>query len=337
MQTSYQFISIYKQNIATLDRTLQQQQPHSRQNQQNPQQNQNQQSNKRQHTGHGPVEYRKLMQRFRQFLAEEEKFWIHFVARYHRSFSLHEAYPALVALSIVPPQDSLTIPGLADAGAGHEESNGNDDNANSRLVRDHHGLPPEDAIIPPLPLGLDAAEQHSMSLAILAKALVCLGDIARYRELYNESGGRPKAGHEDGVGVPPARRGRHRRGGVNGGLDMVARARNYERAISYYEHARTLVPQEGNAAHQLAILAFYQGDVANALYWYYRALCVKAPYEAALGNLRKVLGKVVDGREKKAGEAGDEGAEGLPTKHKVERMKENIVLLHALLHPGPRR
>ncbi|KAJ3537656.1 hypothetical protein NM688_g6648 [Phlebia brevispora] len=56
MQTSYSLIAIYKQRIAALDRAIQ----HPRQGQQS--------------SHHPPrtVEYRKLLQRFRQFLAEEE-------------------------------------------------------------------------------------------------------------------------------------------------------------------------------------------------------------------------------------------------------------------------
>ena len=64
MQTSYAFISIYKQRIASLDRALQ-----------------SATRNQPRQGGHGPVEYRKLMQRFRQFLAEEEKFWTQLVVR----------------------------------------------------------------------------------------------------------------------------------------------------------------------------------------------------------------------------------------------------------------
>lgn len=57
MQTSYAIISIYKQRIANLDRAIH-----------NPQRQGGQHQN-----GHSSrtVEYRKLLQRFRQFLAEE--------------------------------------------------------------------------------------------------------------------------------------------------------------------------------------------------------------------------------------------------------------------------
>src|SRR5258708_12254825 len=87
MQTSYALISIYKTRIAALENALreagtQRQQPRS----QRP----------------GPVEYRKLMQRFKQFLSTEEKFWTHLVVRIQRQFGLSEPRPPLPPLSIIP-------------------------------------------------------------------------------------------------------------------------------------------------------------------------------------------------------------------------------------------
>ena len=340
MQTSYPFISRYKQDIASLDRALQQQQQqrtHSRQN--------NHSNQQHDHRQHGPVEYRKIMQRFRQFLAEEEKFWIAFVTRYYRQFGISEAQPALHALGVVPAAMSVRIPELgdgesADPATTNTAVHANDGSSNntSRPQRDYFGFPPEDTSVPSLPPGLSKEEQHTARLAILSKAFVCLGDIARYRELYNEAGGRPRAGQEDGPGVMPARRGRNRRSAPNG-FEQVARARTYHRSITFYEHARALLPSDGNAAHQLAILSFYGGDVFDALYWYLRALCVKDPYEAAVENLRKVFGRAIsEGATRWAREVTNGGEEReVPAKVKVDRMKDNIVLLHASLRVGAER
>ncbi|KIJ59869.1 hypothetical protein HYDPIDRAFT_32746 [Hydnomerulius pinastri MD-312] len=306
MQTSYQFISHYKQSLATLDRTLQSAPRHQ------PRQG-----------GHGPVEYRKLMQRFRQFLAEEEKFWTQLIARYQRSFALHEAHPILVALNISTPSDDVNVPNLPDSG----DINGT---SNLNHGRNQFSFPPEDCTPAP-----DPAETKSR-LAILSKAIVCLGDIARYRELYNEGGGRPKAGHEDGT-APAKRGGRNRRGGIPG-FDSIPRARNYDKAIQCYEQARLLVPSEGNPSHQLAILAFYQSDMFSSLLHYYRALCVRQPYDTASENVKKILNKALDQQTKKM----KEGAQGtaapdsseIPPRLRVEYFKEKVVLLHALWRLG---
>jgi protein SMG7 len=295
MQTSYSFISIYKQRIAALDRALQ---GASRSQQQS------------RPGGHGPVEYRKLTQRFRMFLAEEEKFWTQLVVRLRRSFALDEAHPALVALGILSTTD---VPANVDVpnGAPMPPVNG----------RNHFQFPPEEATLTLTPK--TAAERESR-LTILSKALVCLGDIARYRELYNDTGGRPKAGDEDNTVV--RRPGRGKRG------VEYQRARNYEKAQQCYEQARLLVPHEGNPSHQLAILSSYQKDAFMSLVHYYRALCVRQPYDTAAENLGTVLTKTFEQwkarirREREKGEP-----EGEKTVYsRILAFKENAVVLHAL-------
>ncbi|KAG6380081.1 hypothetical protein JVT61DRAFT_8163 [Boletus reticuloceps] len=304
MQTSYQFISHYKQSLATLERTLQSAPRHQ------PRQG-----------GHGPVEYRRLIQRFRQFLSDEEKFWMQFVSRYQRSFALHQARFVLVALSVLTPSDDANLPSLPDSGVSNGVSN-------QTHARNHILFPPEEST--PVP---DPAE-HESRLAILSKAIVCLGDIARYRELYNEAGGRPKAGREDGAA--PTKRGGRRRGGIPG-FDSIPRARNYDKAIQCYEQARLLVPYEGNSSHQLAILAFYQGDMFSSLFHYYRALCVRQPYDTASENVKKILNKALDQQIKKTRDVPQttvtESGE-VPPRLRVDYFKENIVLLHALWRLG---
>ncbi|KAH7882894.1 hypothetical protein F5I97DRAFT_1900415 [Phlebopus sp. FC_14] len=305
MQTSYQFISHYKQSLATLDRTLQTAPRHQ------PRQD-----------GHGPVEYRKLIQRFRQFLAEEEKFWIQFIARYQRSFALHDAHTTLLALNILSTPAEATIPNLTDSA----DSTGT---SIPKPGRNNHSFPPEDSTP-----ALDPAECNSR-LAILSKAIVCLGDIARYRELYNESGGRPKAGHEDDT-APARRGGRSRRGAVPG-FESIPRARNYDRAIQCYEQARLLVPYEGNASHQLAILAFYQNDMFSSLLHYYRALCVQQPYDTASENVKKILSRALDQQAKKIKDGVQSSVAGAgeqPPRLRVDQFKEKAVLLHALWRLG---
>lgn len=303
MQTSYQFISTYKQNVATLDRTLQSAPRH-----------QPRQSN------HGPVEYRKLMQRFCQFLAEEEKFWTQLVARYQRSFALHEAQHILSALNIAIPDD---------LGAPNSSIGGHEGVPSFSFGRNQFQFPLEGNTPSPT-----SPTERETNLAILSKAIVCLGDMARYRELYKEGGGRPRAGQEDGT-VPARRGGRNRRGGVSG-FDSIPRARNYDKAVQCYEQARHLVPSEGNPSHQLAILAFYQNDMFSSLLHYYRALCVRQPYDTASENVKKILNKSLDQQAKKTREGTQAAPDigDLPPRLRVESFKEKVVLLHALWRLG---
>ncbi|KAH7929298.1 hypothetical protein BV22DRAFT_1144318 [Leucogyrophana mollusca] len=258
------------------------------------------------------------MQRFRQFLAEEEKFWTQLIARYQRSFALDEAGPVLVNLGILTnSEDGTTIipdPGVAD---GVQVQNAG---------RNHFQFPPENSTPSP------STADRETRLAILSKAIVCLGDLARYRELYNESGGRPRAGHEDST-IPARRGARGRRGGVPG-FDAIPRARNYDKAIQCYEQARLLVPYEGNPSHQLAILASYQKDTFGSLLHYYRALCVRQPYETASENVKVILIKALE-HWKTKDPAPDEADPGhIAPRLRVDAFKEKTVVLHALWRLG---
>lgn len=306
MQTSYAIISIYKQRIANLDRAIH-----------NPQRQGGQHQN-----GHSSrtVEYRKLLQRFRQFLAEEEKFWMQLVLRLRLYFGLDDAQAALTTLGIMP----------------EDEQTPNVDGA-TYPRRNQHQFPPESDHGANSTLVPASASQRESRMAILSKALVCLGDIARYKEQYNEAGGRPRAGHEDG---PPAaasgRGGRGRRGGAAGANHIpLPRLRNYDRAQSCYEQARLLFPHDGNPSHQLAILSSYQKDTLSSIVHYYRALCVRTPYETASENLGTVLSKALEQYKAKGllrdMEAQEELASSgaISPRLRVEAFKEKVVVLHA--------
>ncbi|KAF5348029.1 hypothetical protein D9758_010051 [Tetrapyrgos nigripes] len=300
MQTSYAFISEYKQRITHLDRIIQ------RQTQQQPQQNQSR------HGPHGPVEYRKLLQRFRQFLADEEKFWTQFVLRFQQAFALEEAKPVLATLGIV--SDDVEFAPDAEA---------------PRHPRNNYQFPSSDHSASLVP---STVEQRETRIAILGKALICLGDIARYRELYNESGGRPRAGHEDAP-ASGGRRPRNKRGGFD-----QPRPRNYDKARQCYEQAKYLVPHEGNPSHQLAILSNYSKDTFSAILHYYRALCLRQSYDTALENLNTTLQKFLEIQVKK----NKEGVTVPPDianvpKVRIELFKEKLMVLHALWRLGRKK
>lgn len=316
MQTSYAFISSYKQRIAALDRSI------NNQRQQQQQQQQQAAPGQRPPQARQPnhdVERRKLVSRFRQFLAEEEKFWTQLVLRLRRLFDLHEVQPALLALNLLDP-DTIVSSNVPEA------SETRDGVMHGASGRNHFQFPPED---PSLLFTPKTSEERESRLAILSKALICLGDIARYRELYTESNGR-RAGHEDG----PGRRGRNRRGGAP---DLGPRPRNYDKARQCYEQARMLVPYEGNPSHQLAILSSYQKDSFSSLIHYYRALCVNQPYDTAAANLNTVLTKALEmWRQRTRRERDKSGSNEiqLPPRVRIDLFKERVVVLHALWRVG---
>jgi protein SMG7 len=313
MQTSYAFISSYKQRITTLDRAIQNNQRQQQQQQQPPQRQNN----------HGPVEYRKLTQRFRQFLADEDKFWTQLVLRLCRLFDLQEARTALYVIGLLGRTDDV-VPTVSATEAPMVETR--DGVMHSANGRNHFQFPPED---PTVSFAPTTPEERATRMAILTKAVICLGDIARYRELYNESGGRPKAGHEDGGS---ARRGRNRRGG--GAAEVFPRQRTYEKAQLCYEQARLLVPYEGNPSHQLAILASYKKDSFASLVHYYRALCVRQPYDTAAENLGTVLIKALELWRQRTRRGEKHMDTPLAPRVRVENFKEKVVVLHALWRVG---
>lgn len=102
------------------------------------------------------------------------------------------------------------------------------------------------------------------------KCLIFLGDIARYAKVHSSDGASSTTCHE---------------------------------AESYYKRALQLVPEEGNAHNQLAVLATYRNADLVAAYHYVRAIYCERPFETARANLRtmflNILKKNVSNVEKR--------------------------------------
>lgn len=318
MQTSYAIIANYKQRLTNLDRAIYgpplrhthpQPHPHNQNAQPPP-----------------VVEHKRLLQRFRQFLAEEEKFWTQLVLRLRRNFAVEDAQPALVAL------------GLSQDGDPQQQQDHSPNNNNNNR-RNPFQFPPDsdtpnDSLLP------SSVAQRESRLAIVCKAIVCLGDIARYKELYNESGGRPRAGHEDGQSaILSVKASRGKRASAHANHTQTSRSRDYSKAQKCYEEARLLIPSDGNPSHQLAIISSYQKDIFNSLFHYYRALCVKQPYDTASENLGSILRKQLSVWRsvgvKKERERDEKERMGLleedrrPPIFRVDEFKDKLAVVHA--------
>ena len=106
-------------------------------------------------------------------------------------------------------------------------------------------------------------------LDILQKALIYCGDLARYRAMY--------------AALPAA-------------LQRTAegeRAPDFSAAVRFYRQAHVLLPDRGNPMNQLAVVAMRTGDRFLATYEYFRALCVRFPFETARENLDRLLDKAL--------------------------------------------
>lgn len=112
-------------------------------------------------------------------------------------------------------------------------------------------LPSDDAALSTL-----SREEGEKKLQLVYKGLICLGDLERYKEQYDKSRGR------DGT---------------------------FDKAITYYEVARGLQPDNGTAFNQLAVIDGYLGEGFDCTYHYYRALAVRQPFPSGDVNLERVL------------------------------------------------
>lgn len=127
-------------------------------------------------------------------------------------------------------------------------------------------------------LAIQIQPQHEASLAesarvpahrhqlyeIIQRLLTCMGDLHRYRELHSA--------------VPD----RHHRVFFH-----------FTRAVLFYHQAHVLLPDHGNPSNQLAVVATTVGDSFGAVYQYYRALCVRVPFDNARHNLQRMLEKAL--------------------------------------------
>ncbi|XP_031391261.1 protein SMG7L [Punica granatum] len=104
----------------------------------------------------------------------------------------------------------------------------------------------------------DCIEQKQNSQFLCHRFLICLGDLARYRELFEKP---------------------------------EVEARNWSIAAGHYLEASKTWPDSGNPHNQLALLATYVGDEFLALYHCVRSLAIKEPFPDAWNNLVLLLEK----------------------------------------------
>ncbi|KAK4702215.1 hypothetical protein P7C70_g4013, partial [Phenoliferia sp. Uapishka_3] len=206
----------------------------------------------------GPTARRRLIHSFRAFLGQEEEFFRALLSR--------------LAVSLYPSD----LAGLRSLGVSidqGEEANG--DNGEDDSFGEAAGLSPE-----------VTAQRRNAAVPLAHKALICFGDLARYRELYNEPGaGNPHAGTQP----RPENGGKKGRGKGDG----ERKTKNWTRAAECYHQARLLLPDNGNPSNQLAVLSQYAGDHVSSTYHYYRALSVRSPFPTARTNLEITYSKSV--------------------------------------------
>jgi hypothetical protein len=113
----------------------------------------------------------------------------------------------------------------------------------------------------------------------------------------------------------------------------VSSRRDFSRAAACYEQARLLLPDNGNPSNQLAVIATYSGDPFLSIYHYYRALCVRVPFDTARQNLELTLRKAVAAWTKEGGR--ERLVAGAATEKQDETaaaVLRDFVVLHGLFY-----
>ncbi|WVQ74034.1 hypothetical protein IAR50_003615 [Cryptococcus sp. DSM 104548] len=157
---------------------------------------------------------------------------------------------------------------------------------------------------------LSLAEKKT-KLGLLYKGLICLGDLERYREQYkapmNGAGRRAQE--------------REREGG------------RFEAAQRYYTAAWSLLPDDGSAWNQLAVISTYIPSDFSTAYYYIRALSVRHAFRGAEGILQKFFSRMFDrGRIRWKDESPEDREKGMKGLEGVEKWKDEAVALLAIVH-----
>lgn len=152
----------------------------------------------------GPTARRKLLAYFRTFLIAEEDFFRAIITRFAKTGLERSDWERLQSLGI------SIIPDDEDDNSG--EQRGEDDLEKKR-------------------------ERRNAVLPLAHKALICFGDLARYKELYSD----PGAGHPNHAPKPDVNGGDRRRKNEGG----ERKVKNWSKAAECYHQARLLLPDSG--------------------------------------------------------------------------------------------
>lgn len=162
-------------------------------------------------TGVVDQELKKILTRFRQALASEEGFYRQLIIRLARHFGLEGESSSVLhdlGMSLTPSTSRPKDDGM--------DARGGQGTADRPVL---------------------AKEEKKEKRALIYKALVCLGDLERYKEQYSDSYRREKAAQTD---RKPLRDGNGER---------------FTRARMYYDLARSMLPEDGESCRCWTVLS----------------------------------------------------------------------------------
>lgn len=210
LETSHASIQIYRNKISALDRLLADAPPPAQRGNPNRQKAQDPASKSTNAAGKsksapapGPTARRRLTAAFKTFLVSEEDFYRSLLSRF---------CPALY------PSDLAGLQPLGIAPPLNDDVDDDDSPAEQLLTAEETKLR-RDKIVP-----------------LVHKALISFGDLARYRELYNETSSTSSSA--------PGGRKESKKG--HGRKPEEKKAKNWSRAAECYHQARLLLPENGS-------------------------------------------------------------------------------------------
>ncbi|KAJ9092496.1 hypothetical protein QFC19_008709 [Naganishia cerealis] len=235
----------------------------------------------------GPVELRKLLQRFQRFLTTEITFYQWLIRKLVKRFDLFGKH---VNASELKNYLEMLNEGLESSDMERSEGEIGSPQGNDHVASDPSRPRDRLSTLDFTTLHLTREETHK-KLQLVHKALLCLGDISRYKELYGPERERKRQERILAEGGTVTMRGK--RNGKAGpvGARLKDNEERFRRAKQYYMVAKGFLPDNGNPFNQLAVISVEIGDTFDAIYHYHRALAVSQPFKSAGHNLRRSLDK----------------------------------------------
>lgn len=289
----------------------------------------------------GPVELRKILQRFQRFLTTEITFYQWLIRKVIVRFDLFGKHMNGGELK---GYLEMLREGLETS---DQPSQGDEASFSARRgsSEEEPHRPDRLATIDSTPLHL-SREETQKKLHLVHKALLCLGDISRYKEQYGPERERKRI-ERGGAGSGGGRNGK---AGPAGGR-VKEQEERFERAKRYYAVAKGVLPDNGmsvvsfdgqhlifflgNPFNQLAVISVEVGDTFDAIYHYHRALACSQPFKSAGQNLQRSLDKARRDWTAYVEEFGATHEGGLPVFQlapgaELEGYKNELVIMQAI-------
>ncbi|WRT63530.1 uncharacterized protein IL334_000435 [Kwoniella shivajii] len=299
--TSYLLITSYRSIISSLEKSLPPppfpSNPSSNSRRGGRTDNNHTQNNIGQNQNQNQNELKKSSTRFRQFLSSEETFYKSLISRLVRFYDLYDIND--LSNYLLQARIPISQSEQQQQGQGQRPSEGDE-----------------------LDIGNIGKEEKRDKLSLIYKAVICLGDLERYKEQYNE---KPKSSKDNKHNSSSSSRRR---------LVGNNQEEKFSQARKYYEIARKLLPDDGSAFNQLAVISTYLADSFSTTYYYFRAFAIRNAFKGIDGILYDHLGKATERWRVRRREEKERDIQDviMDVRDEVKRWKEEMIVLVGILY-----